>query len=64
MYIKRYFNYQILYFISWRMVLYSMFTGLLAIFTYRYLRLALGSDTMVTSFAHWYCGCVLCWFQK
>ncbi|HEY5916673.1 MAG TPA: bestrophin family ion channel, partial [Chryseolinea sp.] len=37
MYIKRYFNYQILYFISWRMVLYSLFTGLLAIFTYRYL---------------------------
>src|SRR6187549_1514719 len=37
MYIKRYFNYQILYFISWRMVLYSMFTGLLAISTYRYL---------------------------
>ncbi len=37
MYIKRYFNYQILYFISWRMVLYSLLTGLLAIFTYRYL---------------------------
>src|SRR5687767_6478528 len=37
MYIKRYFDYRILYFISWRMVLYSLFTGLLAIFTYRYL---------------------------
>ncbi|HEY5916852.1 MAG TPA: bestrophin family ion channel [Chryseolinea sp.] len=37
MYIKRYFNYQILYFISWRMILYSLFTGLLAILTYRYL---------------------------
>jgi ion channel-forming bestrophin family protein len=37
MYIKRYFDYRILYFISWRMILYSLFTGLLAIFTYRYL---------------------------
>jgi putative membrane protein len=37
MYIKRYFNYQILYFISWRMILWSLATGLLAMFTYRYL---------------------------
>src|ERR1044071_9094682 len=37
MYVKRYFNYQILYFISWRMILWSLFTGLLAMFTYRYL---------------------------
>jgi ion channel-forming bestrophin family protein len=37
MYIKRYFNYQILYFISWRMVLWSLFTGLLALGTYVYL---------------------------
>jgi ion channel-forming bestrophin family protein len=36
MYIKRYFNFQILYFISWRMVLWSLFTGLLAMFTYQY----------------------------
>src|SRR5688500_9490260 len=36
MYIKRYFTYRILYFISWRMVLWSLFTGLLALFTYRY----------------------------
>lgn len=37
MYIKRYFNYQILYFISWRMILWSLFTGLLAMFTFKYL---------------------------
>lgn len=37
MYIKRYFTYRILYFISWRMVLWSLFTGLLALITYRYL---------------------------
>ncbi len=37
MYIKRYFSYQILYFISWRMVLWSLFTGLLALYTYVYL---------------------------
>jgi putative membrane protein len=37
MYIKRYFTYRILYFISWRMVLWSLFTGILALFTYRYL---------------------------
>ncbi|HEY3404980.1 MAG TPA: bestrophin family ion channel, partial [Ohtaekwangia sp.] len=37
MYVKRYFNFQILYFISWRMVLWSLFTGLLAMITYRYL---------------------------
>ncbi len=37
MYIKRYFSFRILYFISWRMILWSLFTGLLAMFTYRYL---------------------------
>lgn len=37
MYIKRYFNYQILYFISWRMILYSLSTGLIAMSMYRYL---------------------------
>lgn len=37
MYVKRYFNFQILYFISWRMVLWSLFTGLLALYTYTYL---------------------------
>lgn len=37
MYVKRYFNYQIIYFISWRMILWSLFTGLLAMFTYCYL---------------------------
>ncbi len=37
MYIKRYFSWQILYFISWRMILWSLFTGLLAMFTYIYL---------------------------
>jgi putative membrane protein len=37
MYVKRYFSYQILYFISWRMILWSLFTGLLAMFTYLYL---------------------------
>ncbi len=37
MYIKRYFSWQILYFISWRMILWSLFTGLLALFTYLYL---------------------------
>ena len=37
MYVKRYFSYQILYFISWRMILWSLFTGLLALYTYRYL---------------------------
>jgi ion channel-forming bestrophin family protein len=37
MYIKRYFTYRILYFISWRMVLWSLFTGLSALVTYRYL---------------------------
>src|SRR5688572_29727366 len=37
MYTKRYFNYQIMYFITWRMVLWSLFTGLLALTTYQYL---------------------------
>ena len=37
MYVKRYFDFQILYFISWRMVLWSLFTGLLAMCTYVYL---------------------------
>jgi len=37
MYIRRYFGFRILYFISWRMVLWSVFTGLLAMFTYSYL---------------------------
>jgi putative membrane protein len=34
MFIKRYFNFGLMYFISWRMVLWSLFTGLLALFTY------------------------------
>lgn len=37
MYIKRYFSWRILYFISWRMILWSLFTGLLALSTYLYL---------------------------
>jgi putative membrane protein len=37
MYVKRYFSWQILYFISWRMILWSLFTGLLALSTYLYL---------------------------
>jgi ion channel-forming bestrophin family protein len=37
MYVKRFFDYGILYFISWRMILWSLFTGLLAMYTYRYL---------------------------
>src|SRR5688572_10380058 len=35
MYVKRYFSWKILYFISWRMILWSLFTGLLALFTYQ-----------------------------
>jgi ion channel-forming bestrophin family protein len=38
MYIKRYFHWRLMYFISWRMVLWSLFTGLLAILTYEYLQ--------------------------
>jgi putative membrane protein len=38
MYTKRYFNLGLMYFISWRMVLWSLFTGLLAMFTYQYLQ--------------------------
>lgn len=34
MYIQRYYNYRILYFISWRLVLWSLFTSLLALMTY------------------------------
>jgi putative membrane protein len=37
MYIKRQLNIVILYFISWRIILWSLFTGLLAITTYTYL---------------------------
>ena len=37
MYVKRYFSPAIVYFISWRMVLWSLFTGLLALTTYQYL---------------------------
>ena len=37
MYIKRHFQWWILYYISWRMVLWSLFTGLLAMATYQYL---------------------------
>jgi putative membrane protein len=38
MYTKRHFNLGLMYFISWRMVLWSLFTGLLAMFTYQYLQ--------------------------
>ncbi|MFC5412698.1 bestrophin family protein [Larkinella bovis] len=37
MYVKHYFNYKIIYFISWRLLLWSLFTGSLALFTYQYL---------------------------
>ncbi|GAA4469170.1 bestrophin family ion channel [Nibrella saemangeumensis] len=37
MYVRRYFHPVIIYFISWRMILYSLFTGLLAVATYHYL---------------------------
>lgn len=37
MYVRRQFSLTILYFISWRIVLWSLFTGLLAILTYQYL---------------------------
>ncbi|RYZ52911.1 MAG: hypothetical protein EOP49_08470 [Sphingobacteriales bacterium] len=37
MYINRYFGFRIMYFITWRMILWSAFTGVLAICTYRYL---------------------------
>ena len=36
MYIKRYFNFGLMYFISWRMVLRSLFTGFLALGLYQY----------------------------
>jgi len=36
MYTKRYFNFGLLYFISWRMILWSLFTGILATVTYQY----------------------------
>jgi ion channel-forming bestrophin family protein len=38
MYVKRHFKFQIMYYISWRMVLWSLFTGLLALATYQYLQ--------------------------
>ncbi len=37
MYVKRYFKYDVVYTISWRLVLWSLFTGLLALTTYQYL---------------------------
>ncbi len=37
MYVNRYFDFRIMYFITWRMILWSTFTGILAICTYRYL---------------------------
>jgi ion channel-forming bestrophin family protein len=37
MYIKRYFNFGILYYISWRLVLWSLLTGTVALLTYDYL---------------------------
>src|SRR5688572_30027140 len=37
MYVKRHLNFTILYYISWRMILWSLFTGLLAMLTYQYL---------------------------
>lgn len=37
MYIKRHLSFTIFYFISWRMFLWSLFTGLLALATYQYL---------------------------
>ncbi|UFH56140.1 bestrophin family protein [Spirosoma sp. KNUC1025] len=37
MYVKHYFNFRIIYFISWRLVLWSLFTGLIALLSYEYL---------------------------
>jgi putative membrane protein len=37
MYVNRYFGFRIMYFITWRMILWSSFTGVLAICSYRYL---------------------------
>lgn len=37
MYIKHYFSFTIFYYISWRLILWSLFTGLLAMFTYQYM---------------------------
>lgn len=37
MYVKKYFSFSIFYFISWRLILWSLFTGLLAMTTYQYL---------------------------
>ena len=37
MYIKRQLSLTIIYYISWRLVLWSLFTGLLAMITYQYL---------------------------
>jgi ion channel-forming bestrophin family protein len=36
MYIKRYFSFGILYYISWRLILWSLITGLIALTTYEY----------------------------
>lgn len=36
MYVKRYFNFGILYYISWRMILWSLLTGTTALVTYQY----------------------------
>lgn len=37
MFVKRHLNFALLYYISWRMVLWSLFTGMLALGTYKYL---------------------------
>ncbi|WP_223860849.1 bestrophin family protein [Spirosoma validum] len=37
MYVKHYFNFSIIYFISWRLILWSLFTGLIALLSYEYL---------------------------
>ncbi|GAB3959342.1 bestrophin family ion channel [Spirosoma harenae] len=37
MYVKHYFNFRIIYFISWRLILWSLFTGLIALLSYEYL---------------------------
>ncbi|GAB4025039.1 bestrophin family protein [Spirosoma koreense] len=37
MYVKHYFNFSIIYFISWRLILWSLFTGLIALLSYDYL---------------------------
>jgi putative membrane protein len=37
MYVKHYFNFRIIYFISWRLILWSLFTSLIALISYEYL---------------------------